>query len=37
MVGPNMSIKNENNVLLANNAKKIFFAIKGIRVSICEK
>jgi hypothetical protein len=37
MVGPNTSIKDENNVVLANYAKKIIFAMKGIRVSICEK
>jgi hypothetical protein len=31
MVGPNMLIKDENNVMLAN------YAMKGIRVSIFEK
>jgi hypothetical protein len=37
VVGPNMLIKDENNVVLANYAKNIVFAMKGIKVSICEK
>jgi hypothetical protein len=37
MVGPNVLIEDEDNVLLVDYAKKIGLVMKGIRVSIREK
>ncbi len=37
MASPNVLIENEDNAMLANYAKKICLAMKGITVSICEK
>jgi hypothetical protein len=38
MAGPNVSIEDENNTVLANYAKKIgLVAMRGIQVSINEK